>query len=244
MPLPLIGVTTSRQPNRKGYPIISVMEAYVRALQRAGAAPVLIPMGLPQEALQAVLARLDGLLLTGGGDIHPERYGGAPHPQVEAVDAERDETELGIARRVAQSRLPFFGICRGAQVLNVALGGTIYEHILDQFPGALDHASPDERPRGFLAHPIRIDEGSRLADIIGSDSAQVNSLHHQAIRQLAPGLRAIAFAPDGVVEAVELPGHPFGLAVQWHPEWLQDHPPMQDLFRAFVQAAGMKSDEG
>jgi putative glutamine amidotransferase len=157
---------------------------------------------------------------------------------VEGVDADRDETEIEIARSIARSSTPFLGICRGAQVVNIALGGTIYEHIPDQLPEALEHATPDGKPRGYLAHPVRIEAGSTLEGILGASSAQVNSLHHQSIRQVASGLRLTATAPDGVIEAVELPGHPFGVAVQWHPEWLQEHAAMRALFEAFVQAAG------
>jgi putative glutamine amidotransferase len=117
------------------------------------------------------------------------------------------------------------------------LGGTLYTHIGDQFPGALRHDWYPDIPRTYLAHPVRVEEGSRIGEIVGEPLLQVNSLHHQGIKYLSPGLRAVAFAPDGIVEAVELPEHPFGLAVQWHPEWLTDQDSMRRLFSAFVEAA-------
>jgi putative glutamine amidotransferase len=132
---------------------------------------------------------------------------------------------------------PFLGICRGLQVINVALGGSLYEDLLDQHPNALKHNRFPEEARDFLAHSVKIDEDSRLSNILSAEGAEVNSLHHQGIRQLAPQLRATAHAPDGVIEAVEAPAHPFGLAVQWHPEWLQAHLAMRALFEKFVMAA-------
>jgi putative glutamine amidotransferase len=138
--------------------------------------------------------------------------------------------------------MPVFGICRGLQVINVALGGTLYEDLDDQFPNALKHDYYDDQPRDYLAHTIRVETDSRLARILGSSSTEVNSLHHQGIRRLAPSLRASAFAPDGLIEATELLEYPFGLAVQWHPECLQAYAPMRHLFQAFVDAANNYRD--
>jgi putative glutamine amidotransferase len=135
------------------------------------------------------------------------------------------------------------GICRGLQVANVALGGTLYTHIPDQHPNALQHeySGEDGIPaRTALVHPVRIEEGSRIGKILGEPILNVNSLHHQGIKAVAPGLKAVAFAPDGLVEAVEMSEHPFAIAVQWHPEWLTDQEPIRRLFRAFVEAAAVK----
>jgi putative glutamine amidotransferase len=184
--------------------------------------------------------RLDGILFTGGGDVHPEQYGSQPHPLVDDVDSDRDRVEIHLLQRILGNGLPFFGICRGLQVINVALGGTLFEDILDQRPDSILHRYYPDWPRNHLAHGIQVEEGSRLGQILGESNLQVNSLHHQGIRELAAPLRASASASDGLVEAFELADHPFGLAVQWHPEWLQEHPPMQTLFRAFVQAADEK----
>ncbi len=164
----------------------------------------------------------------------PARYGAAPHPLAAGIDPARDEAELALARWAVADGRPLFGICRGAQVLNVALGGTLYGDVSDH-PGALRHTydRPAERP-----HPVQVAEGSRLAELLGVPVLDVNSLHHQAVRAVAPGLRVAARAPDGLVEALELPAHPFALAVQWHPESLPDAPEMQRLFAGLVAAAG------
>lgn len=237
MPVPVIGVTTSHSQSASGLSLITLTEAYVQALLRAGATPLLIPLGLSSEHLSNLLPRLDGILFTGGGDIHPERYASSMHPLVSEIDPDRDQVELGLFENTLQARLPFMGICRGLQLVNVGLGGTLYEDILDQHPGAQRHQFSGEHPRNFLAHWVNIQEDSRLAEIVQAGSARVNSLHHQGIARLAPGLRPVAFAPDGIIEAVELQGYPFGMAVQWHPEWLPEDPAMAALFRAFVSAS-------
>ncbi len=237
MGLPVIGLTGNRVRNESDQASHALSEKYTQAVARAGGVPVILPLGLPEEQLCELAARLDGLLFTGGGDVHPQRYGSALHPLVDSVDADRDQAEILLVKEAIRLGKPFFGICRGIQVINVALGGTLYEDILDQMPGAQPHAYSSEWPRDHLAHPVRIQEDSTLAMILGDTSVQVNSLHHQGIRQLAAGVQAVGWAPDGLIEAIELPGYPFGLAVQWHPEWLQEHKPMRDLFRGFVEAA-------
>ncbi|MBN2147519.1 MAG: gamma-glutamyl-gamma-aminobutyrate hydrolase family protein [Anaerolineales bacterium] len=237
MSQPLIGITSHRTKNEQGLALHSVTEAYILSVASAGGIPVLIPLGQSEEILNAMLSRLDGVLFSGGGDILPETYGGQPHPQVYGIDAERDRIELHLLRQVIQDKTPFLGICRGFQVVNVGLGGTLYEDIAAQRPGALKHDYHPDWPRNYLSHTVRIEPTSRLASILGLMEAQVNSLHHQGAREIAPGLNVTAHAPDGIVEAVELPDHPFGIAVQWHPEWLQEHAPMRLLFQAFTQAA-------
>jgi putative glutamine amidotransferase len=236
-----IGITTSRNDSQAGYPVFTLAEAYVNAILGAGAIPVMIPLGLPEEGLSKLLSRVDGVLFSGGGDVHPERYGSVPHPRVGFVDEDRDRVEALLVNHTLQQGLPIFGICRGLQLINVALGGTLYEDLGDQLPGAIQHNHAKGHPRDYLAHTVQVKEGSLLAGALGSQSTQVNSLHHQGIRQLAASLQASAFAPDGVVEGVELPGYSFGLAVQWHPEWLQAHPAMRRLFQAFVAAAAAQS---
>ncbi len=240
MGLPAIGLTGHRERNESGRASHALSEKYIQAVAQAGGAPVILPLGLPEEQVCELATRLDGLLFTGGGDVHPQRYGSAMHPLVDSVDEDRDRTEILLVQEAARLAKPFFGICRGIQVINVALGGTLYEDILDQMPGAQPHAYSSEWPRNHLAHPVRIQEDTRLAHILGGTSVLVNSLHHQGIRQLAAGAQAVGWAPDGLIEAIELPGHPYGVAVQWHPEWLQEHEPMRELFRAFVEAAELK----
>ncbi|HEY2979565.1 MAG TPA: gamma-glutamyl-gamma-aminobutyrate hydrolase family protein [Anaerolineales bacterium] len=237
MSKPLIGITARIVLNASNLPAVQILRAYADAVLAAGGTPVLIPPQLPEPDWHGLLARLDGVLFSGGGDIGIEHFNGEPHATIE-VDVVRDTIELPLLRAVAEEGKPFLGICRGLQVVNVALGGTLYTHISDQHPNALDHDMRDDVIRTHLAHPVRIEEGTRLAEILGEPLVQVNSLHHQGIKDLAPGLKASAYAPDGLIEAVELPEHPFGLAVQWHPEWLMDQESTRNLFRSFVEAAG------
>lgn len=235
---PLIGLTTYRNPNKPENPQISIGEAYIRAVSAAGGLPVAIPLGLSETTLDHILERIDGIIFTGGGDIAPEVYQSAPHPLVNAMDPDRDRVELHLLHRVIDRQMPFFGICRGLQVVNVALGGTLYEDILDQYQGGIRHQFSTEHPRDYLAHSVQVHRGSRLAAITGQEELKVNSLHHQGIRRLAESLSPVASAPDGLIEAVELEDYPFGLAVQWHPEWLAAHQPMQMLFSTFINTAG------
>jgi putative glutamine amidotransferase len=234
---PVIGFTTYNDENKHGFPIAALMHQYITALSEAGGVPVMIPSGLSREAIQVILRRLDGLLLTGGGDIAVERFEGEYHPSVKGVDLERDAFEYAILQAAAESGLPFLGICRGFQLVNVALGGTLYTNIQDQFPAAIKHDYDSGTQRQLLAHAVTLEKVSHLRGIMGETKLNVNSLHHQGAKDVPPVLRPVAYAPDGLVEAVELPGHPFGLAVQWHPEWLTDQPVTQRLFRAFVEAA-------
>jgi putative glutamine amidotransferase len=241
MPAPLIGLTPSRNLNPQGLPMMTAMEAYTRSIAEAGGVPVIIPLGLGHRQLQDLYPRLDGVLFTGGGDIHPGRFSGKSHERVAGVDEDRDELEIRLFQELALKGTPFLGICRGLQALNVACGGKLYTHIADQHPNALEHTYYPDWPRDYLAHSIKVDENSFLASVLGETYLEVNSLHHQAISELAPGLLPTAYAPDGVIEAVEIPGHPFGLAVQWHPEWLQTYTPHRAIFRAFIEAVKAKS---
>lgn len=234
---PLIGLTTYNSKNEYGNPMVALATHYIRAILEAGGMPVLIPNLLSEPEWREFYEHLDGIIFTGGGDIEIKIFDGADHPKVGGVDPERDTLELPLLRAAADDGKPFLGICRGLQVVNVALGGTLFTDIADQLPGAIRHDWHEGYPRTHLAHPVRVEEGSRLAQIFNDPLPGVNSLHHQGIKDLAPGLTASAYAPDGLVEAVELPGHPFGLAVQWHPEWLVEHESARRLFQAFIAAA-------
>ena len=235
---PIIGVTSNFIPPSHGpFGEITVGESYIQAVLRAGGMPVVIPVGLPEEELHSLVTHLDGILFTGGSDIDPQHFQGRAHPRVYGIDPRRDALELRLVQLAAEDGTPFLGICRGIQVINVALGGTLFTDIADQAPQPLKHDQYPDIPRDFLAHPVALATDSRLAQILGSLSCEVNSLHHQGLEQLAPSLRAVGYAPDQLIEAVELPNHPFGLGVQWHPEWLQDYAPQRELFRAFIQAA-------
>lgn len=202
----------------------------------AGGVPLLIPSSIHDDGWDAAYSRLDGILFSGGGDISLDYFPGDPHPRIDDVDLERDSVELKMLQAAASDGKPFLGICRGFQVMNVALGGTLYTHIPDQLPGALDHSYPGNM-RTILVHEVKIEEGTRFADIYGDPIIKVNSLHHQGLKDIAPTLRVAGHSPDGLVEAVELPDHPFGLAVQWHPEWLCDDESTRNLFRKFVESA-------
>ncbi len=204
---------------------------------QAGGVPVLIPSELDAGDWMDLYDRLDGILLSGGGDMAVERFNGLPHPTVAGVDEMRDALELGLLHSAIEQGKPFLGICRGLQVVNVGLGGTLYIHVEDELPNSLKHDYFPNYPRNRLSHSVRVEEDSRLAEIVGEPVLQVNSLHHQGIKDLAPKLKPVAYASDGLIEAVELNDHPFGLAVQWHPEWLTDQQSARNLFKAFINSA-------
>lgn len=244
MSLPIIGITTRKAPVKpSNLPSVMAQQSYVNSILKAGGLPVLIPSGIKENGWDELVNRFDGILFTGGGDIALEYFHGEPHPAVYGIDPERDALELGICHKVIEKGKPFLGICRGLQVVNVALGGTLFTHIPDQLGNALVHDFPGEdslEARTTLLHEVNLKAGSRLSNIMGVTNLKVNSLHHQGIKDVAPGLRAVGYSPDGLVEAVELSGHLFGIAVQWHPEWLTNFTPIQKLFESFINAAGGK----
>jgi putative glutamine amidotransferase len=234
---PIIGITTSYSSNSYGQATILLTQAYAQAIMQAGGVPVLIPSLIANDGWDSLYPRLDGILFTGGGDISLDFFKGDPHPRISDVDPQRDTVELNLLHASVADGKPFLGICRGCQLVNVGLGGTLYTHIPDQLPNALDHSYPGDM-RTVLVHEVRIEEGTHIADVLGEPIVNVNSHHHQGLKDIAPSLRVVGHSPDGLVEAVELPDHPFGLAVQWHPEWLTDQQSTRNLFRRFVEAAG------
>ena len=237
MSKPLIGITPFQEPV-KNQPSKQILSAYyTNAVSRAGGLPVIIPVGLPEDGLPDLVDLLDGIILSGGGDIEIHHFGGQPNPKINLIDPRRDEMEIALVKLLVRRAKPFLGICRGAQVINVALGGTLHTDIADQVEDALKHDYYPDWPRGHFAHPVTLTPGSCLAEICGSASFQVNSLHHQACKEIATELYTTAHAPDGVIEAFELAGHPFGWGIQWHPENLLASPHASALFNAFVAAA-------
>jgi putative glutamine amidotransferase len=236
MPKPLIGITTRNSKDSDGHPTISIQHSYVNAVISAGGVPIPIPSILPETDLRQLYSQLDGILFTGGGDISLDYFHGSPHPRIDGVDDVRDSTEISLMRSAVNDGKPLLGICRGAQVMNVALGGTLYTHIIDQLKGAIDHDYPGNLRRAIV-HPVNVNESSRSAEIFGETLLNVNSLHHQGLKDIAPGLQIAGHAPDGLVEVVEIPDHPYAMAVQWHPEWLTDQPAMRRLFKSFVDAS-------
>lgn len=230
----IIGVTPSINDQTGN---ITVNQDYLDMVFRAGATPVLLPLTGDKEALDAVLYRVDGLLLTGGADVDPARYGEEKLPCCGENAPRRDETEFYLCRRALEKNLPLLAICRGLQVLNCALGGTLYQDIETQFGGALKHPCYD-RPRDQV-HFVELAEGTKLLNVTGAKRQKVNSRHHQAIKDLAPGLIVNARAEDGLIEGAEMPGKKFAVGVQWHPESLSDRiPEAQALMNAFAAACG------
>jgi putative glutamine amidotransferase len=207
---------------------VTLNTAYVRALEGAGLVPLAVPTMLAADRAGAALAAVRGLVLTGGEDVAPARYGAAPHPRLGDVDPVRDAAELALIAAARARGLPILAICRGIQILNVALGGTLYQDLDSERPGPVPHN--DETGR----HPVHVEAGSLLERTLGTRSASVNSRHHQAIRDLAPGLKAVAWADDGVIEGAEPTDakEPWIVAVQWHPEDLTE----RALFDGFARA--------
>jgi putative glutamine amidotransferase len=218
--------------------------SYVRAVQRAGGVAFLIPAGHDADALEAICSRLDGLLLSGGCDVDPARYGEERITACQEPDPERDELELALAAWALDAAVPILGICRGMQLLNVACGGTLYQDLETQQPEMArhDHAATG---RTYRAHGIRLQQHSQLSEILRATPYEVNSLHHQAVARPGDRIEIVGWSPDGVAEAMEVDGHPFAVAVQFHPEELEgdpEHPdePSRSLFHAFVLACGKR----
>ena len=237
MTQPIIGVTTSSERTDKGVDRAFVNAAYIRAVERAGGIPLLLTPYHSPEAIRHFSTQIAGLVLTGGGDIDPVRFGEARHPKTDLVSAERDEFELRRVTQAIDTGLPLLAICRGLQVVNVALNGSLHQHVSDVFGDDIAHSQGGAR--GDRTHEVAIEPGTLLAALAGGERLQVNSFHHQAIKDLGDGLRPVAWADDKVIEAVELPGaRGFVLAVQWHPEELvESDPAALRLFQALVDAA-------
>lgn len=205
---------------------------YVDSVERAGGMPVILPV-LDPDAVDDLLAAVNGVLLTGGGDVAPSRYGAHPISETHNVDPLRDAFEIRLIRAAIELDMPLLATCRGMQILNVAMGGSLIQHV--------PHATGQEHDRvdrwHEAVHRVKIEPDSHLADALGATEIDVNSIHHQAVDQAAPGTRAVAWAEDDTVEAIEVPGSPHIVAVQWHPELLEDWPEHQGLFRQLVEHA-------
>ncbi|MHC4341988.1 MAG: gamma-glutamyl-gamma-aminobutyrate hydrolase family protein [Planctomycetota bacterium] len=236
---PVVGLTARTLPlqaARKMRPTETVARSYIEPLEAEGALVLLLPNGEPERA-EDYLALLDGLLLTGGDDPHAHLFGEEPHPSIEMVDGRRDRFEIALVRAARASGIPVLGLCRGIQLMNIALGGDIYQDIGDQTGSQVRHSQTrvDDGPW----HKITVEPESVLGGILGGGERTVNSFHHQACRRLGEGLVASAKSPqDGLIEAMEDPSEAFFVGVQWHPELSPeaDGP----LFRAFVEAASRK----
>ncbi len=227
---PIIGIAGYTDVNK-----LSKLMLYANAVENAGGCVVLISPASARQDAPAILERLDGLLLPGGHDIHPRFFGEAPDPHLGLTDLAHDEADLALVQGALQRRMPLLGICRGLQVLNVALDGTLYQDLPTQYPDALAHKQTDYQ---LLYHAMEIVPETQLRRIVGAPQMAVNSHHHQAIRTLGRDVQVTARAPDGVIEAIEIANQPFALAVQYHPEMLfATHAASQHLFAAFLRAA-------
>ena len=239
---PLIGITCSRSTGGAwgryslGHFMDYLLSDYSQAILQAGGAAVIVPVAQDRGSLATILDRVQGLILSGGPDLHPRCYGEEPLGGLGEVDAALDEMELSIAQLALEKDLPLLGICRGIQVLNVALGGTLYQDIPSQVPAGICHTPHADK--AVNTHTVQVEPGSMLKRILGEPEIWLYSQHHQALKAVARGLAVTARARDGIVEAVELPGRGFVAGVQWHPEgtWRED-PFSQKLFGAFVNAA-------
>ncbi|MGW0518622.1 gamma-glutamyl-gamma-aminobutyrate hydrolase family protein [Crossiella sp. NPDC003009] len=231
---PVIGISCYSETAAWGVwqrPAALLPRTYVDAVITAGGIPVLLPPGA--DAARA-LPRLDGLLLAGGADIDPARYQAAPHEHTTGIRPDRDTTELALLHRALERRTPLLAICRGAQLLNVGLGGTLHQHL----PEVLGHRDHQPAPGQYGRTTVRLEPGCPPATLLG-EKIEVSCYHHQAIEELAPGLEAVGHATDGTIEAIRQPSHPFTLGVQWHPEEDTADPahPSAPLFIALVSAA-------
>ncbi len=212
---------------------------YVEGVERAGGAPVILPVMDP-DMVEHVIGAVHGILLTGGGDLQPSRYGAKPVPETHGVDPARDDFDIRLLELAIDDELPVLATCRGMQVLNVALGGSLIQHV-PAVTGQM-HDLFDRWREGV--HKVKIEPDSHLAEALGATEVEVNSIHHQAVDEAAPGTRAVAWAEDDTIEAIELPGSPHVVAVQWHPELLEDWPEQQGLFRQLVEHAAQRERAG
>jgi putative glutamine amidotransferase len=245
MPRPLIGVTTQTLQAIDGIPeglphSVVMNQRYYHAVASAGGAPVLVPLLDDVEALRAIYERTDGILIPGGVDVDPSTFGEKPHERLGRIDPARDRVEIQLVRWAVEDDKPLLGLCRGLQVINVALGGTLYQDLETEYPNGIKH---DYFPtygfsRDHLAHDVIVEAGSRMRHALVDEAVPVNSMHHQGIKALATGLSASAVAPDGLIEAAESTSESYIVGVQWHPEVFELSDPSSGvLFRDFVQAA-------
>ena len=239
---PLIGITSdtgrsrSRAAGNGGEPLIVLQERYASAIQEAGGVPLILPISSSPAVLRQMADRLDGILVSGGNfDIHPRLYGEEAMASLGKVKQERTQFESALISLALEGNLPLLGVCGGAQAINVALGGSLYQDIAAQIPAAGEHQQGALKERG--GHKIRIHDGTKLCQIVGQEQLEVNTTHHQAVKKPGKGLIVNATAEDGVIEGIESQDHSFVLGVQWHPECLTERDVFQKkIFAAFVAA--------
>ncbi|SDB95702.1 putative glutamine amidotransferase [Melghirimyces thermohalophilus] len=229
---PVIGITLTYSEREKQ---LTLKKDNSDALLDVGGIPFLLPLTNDPDSLRGMVESIDGLMLTGGDDIDPSLFGEEPQPGLGRVEPERDRMEIALSQAMVRAGKPVLALCRGCQVLNIALGGDMYQDLDSQREDLIQHAQ--RGPRDYLSHSIEIRRGTLLEQIAGTDRARVNSFHHQALRHIPEGYTVSATAPDGVVEAFERVEEPFILGVQWHPENLYRRDPFaRRIFRSFVDA--------
>lgn len=238
---PIVGMTSRMIIDEPWCPaLVGIRRGYIDGVIEAGATPLIIPPQLDEPALQQLYAMADAILLPGGADIDPTLYGEQAHPKLGAIEPLRDAVELPLARWAVADGKPLLAICRGIQVLNVALGGTLYQDLSSQYPSSIEHEiGVQAQCWDHPDHPLILESDSRLAEWLGTTQLAVNSLHHQALKNVAPQLRVVGRAPDGVIEAVEGTSEQFVVGVQCHPEqlWQSADPRWRRVFGAFVRSA-------
>lgn len=233
---PWIGITCTRMQTSGQRGGSFVTDAYVSAVRHAGGIPILLPIVDEEELNRAWFDRIDGLLLSGGEDIDPRFFNEDPHPQLGQIVPERDRQEIWLSRWAISEDKPLLAICRGIQILNVALGGGMVQDIGSQVVQPIQHSQ--KAPFSHASHNIEIESGTKMENIAGGMATYVNSFHHQSVGEVAPGFVVSAWAGDGVTEAIESVDHPFAVGVQWHPEFLvQTEEHAKRLFKAFIESA-------
>ncbi len=240
MKKPVIGILTNiitvEEGTYAGGERIYVNRDYVLQVLSAGGIPLLLPIVHDLKAIRQQIEHIDGLLLSGGQDVHPKYYNSEPSPWLGAVHDERDVFEMEAIKIAIERKIPLLGVCRGQQLINVAFGGTLYQDIPQEIKTSdLLHTQRESRQKA--THRVEITPGSRLHAILGSTAIWTNSFHHQSVKECAPGFMVVAHASDGVVEGIEKSGDHFVLGVQWHPEMMSDEPGTKKLFEAFVSEA-------
>lgn len=231
---PTIGITCSHD---MGSDRLFIAQYYTRAVEAAGGMPILLPYVKDANCLSQLAHHLDGVVFSGGVDVDPQAFGEQPLPRLGEINPERDEFELALAKIALEADLAVLAICRGLQLLNIAAGGSIHQHLSNQIaPGLIKHSQ--DAPRWYATHKVSLKAGSILANLLQAREARVNSFHHQAVAQAAPGFIVNATSPEGVIEGLESENHKFVVGVQWHPEcmWEKD-PQMLKLFKGLVDAS-------
>lgn len=235
---PIIGITCTTIGSDESNASHGIGVNYINAVEHAGGTPILLPLIQNDSCITDFLNIVDGILLSGGVDADPFLYGEEPQPKMGRIDVDRDRVEMSLIPRILEMDMPVLGICRGIQSLNVGAGGTLYQDISMIPSTTLKHRQ--EAPRWYGTHTIYIQEGSRLLDILGHSTIRVNSFHHQAVKEAAPGFVISAVTSDGVIEGIENTQQSFAIGVQCHPEGMwRNNSSIANLFIAFVKAAEM-----